>query len=426
MRPGTDELAAVVAAQRPWMEDLLVRLVRAPTTLGHEEPGQAIMAAAFADAGLAVRDVPLDAQALRAHPNASPFSWDVAGKRCVVGDWPDAGSGGRSLILGGHVDVVPPAAEELWTRPPFGAVIEGDWLYGRGACDMKAGLVAMTGAVRAIAALGLAPQARVQLQSVVEEECTGNGALQCVLSEPPADACVITEPHPDHFTIAQVGVLWFHVDILGVPAHAARASALGTNAIDAASRITAALRGLERDLNADPPAPYDRFAHPINLNPGIIAGGDWTSTVAAKCTVSYRLACYPGDDPADLRRRVQETIATAAAQDPFLADTPPRVRFDGFSCEGFVVAEDEPVVTTLSSAYAEVLGGAPDLVPTTATTDARHFVRSGIPAICFGPRGEEMHGIDERVSLDSMAETAAVLAVFIRDWCGLASGSAAA
>ena len=62
----------------------------------------------------------------------------------------------------------------------------------------------------------------MQLQSVVEEECTGNGTLQCLLDGHTADAAVLTEPHPDHLTIAQVGVLWFHVDLGGVPAHAAR------------------------------------------------------------------------------------------------------------------------------------------------------------------------------------------------------------
>ena len=82
---------------------------------------------------------------------------------------------------------------------------------------MKAGLVAMTGAVRGLMALGVAPRAPVHLESVVEEECTGNGALMCVLQGPAADACVITEPHPDHITVAQVGVVWAHVDIRGAP-----------------------------------------------------------------------------------------------------------------------------------------------------------------------------------------------------------------
>ena len=76
-------------------------------------------------------------------------------------------------------------------------------------------------------------------------------------------------------------------------------------------------------------------------------------------------------------------------------------------------------MVALSRAYEGLHGVKPDLVPTTATTDARHFVRHGVPAICFGPRGERIHGIDERVSLRSMLETAQVLALFVRDWSGV-------
>jgi acetylornithine deacetylase len=411
-----DEVLEAVAAESAWMEDLLVRLVEAPTVLGAEEPGQAIMEAAFAECGLAPRSVPLDADALRAARGSSPFSWDVAGKRSVVADW--GGGGGRSLILNGHVDVVPPAAEALWTRPPFQAFRDGDWLYGRGACDMKGGLAAMTGAVRALARAGATPAARVQLQSVVEEECTGHGALQCLLDGARADACVIAEPHPDHITIAQVGVLWFHVEIAGRPEHAAYATR-GFNAIEAALGVLAELRALEARLNASPPPPFDVFEHPINLNPGVIAGGDWPSTVAATCTLSCRIGLYPGQDPLELREQVEAAVARAAAADPRLAERPPRVRYDGFACEGSVVDAREPVVAALAGAYARLHGEPPALRATTATTDARHFVRAGIPAVCFGPRGDGIHGIDERVSLRSVTESAQVLGLFIRDWCGL-------
>lgn len=411
------DIAAAVAAEREWMEQLLARLVTAETTLGNEEAGQALIAEAFADCGLEPVSVPLDAARLRADPFSSPFSWSVEGKRNVVASWAGAG-GGRSLILGGHIDVVPPASAALWTSPPFQPRIEGDWLYGRGGGDMKAGLVAMTGAIRALRRAGVELAGSVQLQSVVEEECTGNGALQCLLDGHTADACVITEPHPDHFTVAQVGVLWFHVDVRGIPAHAARASKLGFNAIDATYMVLAALRELEADANVSPPAPYDAFEHPINLNPGIVSGGDWASTVAAECTLSCRLGLYPGESPADARGRVEDTIARAAAADPLLRDHPPVVRYDGFACEGSVVSEQEPLVQDLSAAYASVHGSAPRLEATTATTDARHYVRHGIPAVCFGPRAERIHGIDERVSLSSLAEVARVLAAFVPMWCG--------
>jgi acetylornithine deacetylase len=190
----------------------------------------------------------------------------------------------------------------------------------------------------------------------------GNGALQCLLSGPSADACGIAEPHSDHITVAQVGVLWIHVDIRGRPAHAASASALGVNAIDAAATVTRALRDLEAELNLTAP-PYDAFAHPINLNVSAIRGGDWASTVAAECTVFYQLVCYPDERPDELRRRVEQRVDAAA--------------------------------------------------------DARHFVRRGIPAVCFGPRVEEVHGIDERVSIASMIQSARITAEFIQDWCGL-------
>ena len=126
------EITAAVAAEMEWMVDVLERLVAAPTVLGAEEAGQVVMEQALRDVGLAPRDVWLDADALRADPGSSPFSWDVSAKRNVVATWEAAAEGGRSLILNGHVDVVPPAAPELWSSPPFVPRRDGDWLYGRG------------------------------------------------------------------------------------------------------------------------------------------------------------------------------------------------------------------------------------------------------------------------------------------------------
>ncbi|HYN51081.1 MAG TPA: M20/M25/M40 family metallo-hydrolase, partial [Thermoleophilaceae bacterium] len=195
MKPADDEISAAIAAEAPAMEDLLARLVETPTLLGAEAPGQQIMRGAFAELGLAPFDVPMDAEALRAHPGVSAFSWDVSAKANVVADWePAEPADGRSLVLNGHIDVVSPEPTTMWASPPFTARREGDWLYGRGAGDMKAGLVAFTGAVRGLIALGCRPRARVQLQCVVEEECSGNGALACVAAGHTADAAVVTEP----------------------------------------------------------------------------------------------------------------------------------------------------------------------------------------------------------------------------------------
>jgi acetylornithine deacetylase len=413
------EILEAVAAVETEMLDVLARLVEAPTTLGNEEPGQVVVEEAFRDLlGLEPCDIGMDAEILRADPRAAPFDWDLTGKRNVVADWPGAGGRGRSLVLNGHVDVVGPASTRLWRTPPFSATRDGDWLYGRGAGDMKAGLAAIVGAVLGLRTLGLVPTAPVQLQSVVEEECGGNGALLCAVFGRQADAVVIPEPYPGFIPTAQVGVLWFHVDIAGAPAHVAEAQE-GVNAIEAGYAVVRELHVLEEELNADPPSPFDAIPHPVNFNVGVVSGGDWPSTVAAECTLSCRLAAYPGTPIPELRRRVEEAVARAGATSAYLADHPPTIRYSGFANEGTTVAEDEPIVQALATAWKGVTGDDVVMGPTTATTDARAFLSQGIPAACIGPHAERIHGVDERVFLPSVVQTAQVLALLVRDWCGL-------
>jgi acetylornithine deacetylase len=359
--------------------------------------------------------VPLERSVLERHPAGTPFSWDVAGKANVVATW-EPQARGRSLILNGHIDVVSPEPRTLWSGEPFAARRDGDWLYGRGAGDMKSGLAAMVGAVRGLQRLNSRPLGRVQLQSVVEEECTGNGALACVLAGHTADAAILTEPTKGAIWNAQVGVLWFQVRVLGAPAHAGEPGA-GANAIEASYAVIAALRELEEELNATKPPLYAAYPHPINLNVGQIRGGDWPSTVAGECLTHFRLACYPGDHVAELRERVEATVAHVAAAD---AGHRIEVLYDGFQCEGYELAPDDPLITGLAAAAARVTGHAPPLFASTATTDARTFQLYGdTPAVCFGPNAENEHGVDERVHLPSITETAQAIALFIADWCGL-------
>jgi acetylornithine deacetylase len=412
-----EQILAAVAAEEEAMTDLLSDLVAAPTTLGREAPGQAVMREAFLGLGIDPVDVPLERATLERHPAGAPFSWDVDGKVNIVGTWePAAPADGRSLILNGHIDVVSPEPSVLWTGEPYAPRRDGEWMYGRGAGDMKSGLAAIVGAVRGLQRLDLRPRGPVQLQSVVEEECTGNGALACVLAGHTADAAILTEPTKGAIWNAQVGVLWFQVHVLGAPAHAGESGA-GANAIEAAYAVIAALRALEAELNAAKPPLYATYPHPINLNVGMIRGGDWPSTVAGECLTHFRLACYPGQPVADLRERVEQTVAAVAANDPGHRI---EVVYDGFQCEGYELSRDAPLITGLSDACERATGRAPALFASTATTDARTFQLYGeTPAVCFGPHAENEHGVDERVHLPSVTETAQAIALFIADWCGL-------
>jgi acetylornithine deacetylase len=250
---------------------------------------------------------------------------------------------------------------------------------------------------------------------VVEEECTGNGALACVLAGHTADAAILTEPTRGAIWTAQVGVLWFQVRVLGAPAHAGEAGE-GANAIEASYAVIEALRALEAELNAVRPPLFAAYPHPINLNVGMIRGGDWPSTVAGECTTHFRLALYPGEAADGLKERVEQAVAAVAASSAFRFD----VRYDGFQCEGYELSRDAPLVRTLAGAAARVTGKPPALFASTATTDARTFQLYGdTPAVCFGPLAENEHGIDERVHLPSMTQTAQAIALFVADWCGL-------
>jgi acetylornithine deacetylase len=107
------------------------------------------MRRAFSELGLRPSDVALDPAALDGHPGVAPFAWDVAGRSDVLSNWePAAPAGGRSLILNGQIDIVSPEPAALWSGAPLPARRDGDWLYGRG--DMRSGLAAMVGAVRAL------------------------------------------------------------------------------------------------------------------------------------------------------------------------------------------------------------------------------------------------------------------------------------
>ena len=415
--PAADDapILEAVADGADWMARVLSDLVRAPTVLGNEEPGQALVEETLRSIGLEPMDVPMDADALRAHPHAAPFDWEVEGKRNVVATWGTPGDG-RSLILNGHIDVVSPEPLSQWgDRDPFSGEREGDWIHGRGAADMKCGLAATLGAVRGLRTLGMTPSATVYIESVVEEECSGNGALMTLLAGYSADAVVIPEPFGAAITTAQVGVLWFQVRIIGVPGHAAEAQN-AVNAIEESLAVIGALRALESEMNADPPPPFDRFSHPITLNIGTIRGGDWPSTVPGECVTDYRIALYPGERIADLKTQIEVAVAKATAEQPGTAE----VRYRGFASEGYDIADDHPLVTTLAASFARQAGGPPALVATTGTTDAAVFGNvGGIPSVCFGPYAEQAHGIGERVYLPSVVQTAQVLALFIRDWCGL-------
>jgi acetylornithine deacetylase len=425
-QPSREDLAKAVADRRGWALDTLRALVREPTVLGRERSGQERVAAIYEELGFAPRFEPIDATKLRELPGFGPTDWELDGKTNLVAVHEPPAPRGRSLILNGHIDVVSPEPTVLWSSPPFEPVLleeNGEtWLQGRGAGDMKGGTVSFLWALAALGDLGHVAGSRLVLQSPVEEECTGNGTLALLAAGHTADAAIIPEPFGETITVHQVGVMWFQVRVLGRTTHVLGASE-GVNAIEKSWVILRALRALEEELNRPEQIPegFRDVEHPINLNVGVIRGGDWASTVAGECTVRYRIALFPGQRLDELKRKIEVRVAEAAAADDWLRNSPPQVEYVGFQAEGSSFDPACDAGRALVAAHRAWRGSAPQELATTATTDARFMtLYHDIPATCYGPQAVDIHAVDEKVNVESMQRVAEVLSTFVADWCGLA------
>ncbi|MDE2462632.1 MAG: ArgE/DapE family deacylase [Alphaproteobacteria bacterium] len=396
-------------------------LVRFASTRGSEQTAQDFMAAQMVRRGLAVDRFRINLDQIRYRPGFSPVHVSYENALNVVGTHRADAPTGRSLILNGHIDVVPAGPLEMWTTPPFEPRVTGDWLYGRGGGDMKAGLAACLAALDAIAKAGYQPAADVIVQSVVEEECTGNGALACLARGYRADAVIIPEPLNERLIRAQIGVIWFQVKVRGIPVHVAEATS-GANAIEAAYRIITALRDLEDRWNARK-INYPHYAHvdhPINLNVGKIEGGDWASSVPAWCNFDVRVSIFPGQEIADAKREIEQAVLDASRANVYLQNNPPEIVYHGFEAAGYILKDADEPAGVLERSHRAVFGTLLEEIASTATTDARIFGLYGdMPALVYGPKSEHIHGFDERVSLSSIRDVAKVLALFIAEWCGL-------
>jgi len=413
----------ILAAVDGLADDILgftSRLVAEESTLGHEQSVLSVMESELRELGFSPRRIPIDPGSLASHPGFAPVPWDYANRYCLVATQDADGSGGSSALFNGHLDVVSAAPLSFWESDPFDPVIKNGWLYGRGAGDMKAGVAAMVYAVYAVKKAGFGLKAPVTIETVIEEECSGNGALACLAAGYDGEAVLIPEPFGPTILTSQLGVFWFKVTVSGVPRHVL-AAGTGINAIEKCFPLIEALHRLEDELNreARPPA-FRGMQHPLNLNIGMIHGGEWPSTVAAQAEFHGRLSFFPETRYEDACHRVTETIAKAGASDGWLRENPPVLEFYGFRSEGFSVAMNQPAFSTLNACHRDLAGKEAQEYTATCTTDLRafHFFGKG-QATCFGPVARNIHAANEAVNIESIIHVARAYALFLSRWCGV-------
>ncbi|MET9056941.1 ArgE/DapE family deacylase [Streptomyces antibioticus] len=412
----SDEEAAVLAAvDEAAVGRTLLELVAIPSVTGSpaESELQHHLAGRLERLGLDVDLWPMDLPALLADPGfpgmevAREEAWGLVGHT-------DGGADGPTLILQGHVDVVPPGDLAAWQGDPFVPRVTGDVVHGRGACDMKAGLAAQLAALAAVRASGVRLRGRVAAHFVVGEEDGGIGAFGTLRRGHRGDACVIAEPTAGTVITANAGALTFRITVPGKAAHASSREA-GVSAIDGYLPLHRALARLEADRNRDPDPLLAEYPIPYSLSVGTLRSGDWASSVPDLLVAEGRLGVRLGEDPADARAALERCVAEACAGDDWLRAHPATVTWPGGQFASGRLEPGHPLRDTVADAYADATGAArPRERGATYGSDLRHYTGAGIPTLQFGPGDIAVaHSAREHVSLREVVDAARALAVTV-------------
>lgn len=398
----------------------LCDLVSVPSLDGtpEENAAQEHVAAQLARCGMEVDMWAIDMPALQAHPAAS---WEVERPRAlgVVGSMGE-GRGGRSLILNGHVDVVPAGDLANWRYDPWRGTVADGRVYGRGALDMKGGLCCAIFAAKAIRDAGVRLGGRLLIQSVIGEEDGGTGTLAAILRGHTATAAVVVEPTELAVAPAQAGAHNFRLTVPGRSAHGCVREE-GVSAIERYYPLQQAILELERARNARVSDPlFARYKLPNAICIGTVRAGTWASSVAESLVAEGRYGIAIGEDPMAARAELERAVAAAAQADPWLRENPPTLEWWGGTFDPAATPADHPIVATVTESFASANGRAPALEGMTYGADMRLLVNVGqIPTVLFGPGDVRLaHRPDEHVPVADLVAVTRTLALTALRFCG--------
>ncbi|MGW3354415.1 ArgE/DapE family deacylase [Streptomyces bungoensis] len=412
---GSDEAAALAAVDEGAVARLLLELLAIPSVTGSaaESDLQHHLARHAGRLGLDVDLWSVDLPAIRALPGFPGTEAPRDEAWGLVATTPDTGDG-PTMILQGHVDVVPPGDLRQWEGDPFTPRTSGDIVHGRGACDMKAGLVANLAALAAIRASGARLRGRVAAHFVVGEEDGGLGAFATLQRGHTGDACVITEPTGGSLVTANAGALTFRIEVPGQATHASTRTA-GVSAIDAYLPIHRALARLEARRNEVIDPLMADHEIPYALSVGSLRSGDWASSVPDHLVAEGRLGVRLGEEPADAVADFERCVAEACAEDPWLRGHPARVTWPGGRFASGRLPAGHPLGTLVRQAHADAIGGAP-LREHGAPygSDLRLYAAAGIPTLQFGPGDVRLaHSAREQVSVSDVVAVTRTLVLSV-------------
>ncbi len=450
----------VAAVDESWLLETLAGLVAVPSWQGRERPAQEYMAAVMSGLGMDLDVWEIDEAELRRHPDYATeieredplgvvgrVGWGTGGR----GGGPDGGGGRReprTLVLNGHVDVVPPGDPGRWETPPFEMVVRDGRVYGRGVLDMKGPLVAGLAGVKAVLdGLGRAGARRVRrgdpvgewpvsdgsahgewpvsdaplpcgsvlVQSVIGEEDGGLGTLASVLRGHVGDGAVVLEPTRLAVATAQAGALNFRLTVPGRAAHGALRHE-GVSAIENFMRVYEDLMDFERERNAAVGEPrLAAFAVPYPICVGTVQGGEWASSVPETVRAEGRFGVGVREEVGAAREALEARVASFCARDTFLRDHAARVEWWGGQFAPCETPEDATIVRAVRSAAHDLDLGGGDVVGVPYGSDLRHLVNAGsTPGVLFGPGNVSgAHRPNESIAVSELVDAARAVALSV-------------
>ena len=416
---GPAQRAAVDAVDRAAFTADLLAFCAIPSLTGSEGPARDHLARRLDAGGFGVHAWDADPVALAADPAFPGMEVPRTVLPLVAGTFRGTRPGKR-LLLVAHTDVVPAGEPASWTTPAFAPESRDGSVFGRGACDMKGGLVAALEAMRAVSRAvgpggpdGLAGE--VILLGVPSEEDGGAGTFAAIRAGYAGDAAVIPEPTRLDVVAISAGAITFRLAVPGRAAHASTRRE-GVSALDNLELLHAALRADETARNAAEMRPEMRALWlPYATIIGTVRGGEWASSLPDRVVAEGRYGVRAGQTAAGAEAELRAAIEAACAEDPWLRDHPATLEIWGGRFSSCEVPADHLLPLGLAATAAAVTGHRPPLVGVPYGSDMRLLINEGhTPCVLFGPGDVRVaHAADEHVALAEVEACARTLAAWI-------------
>jgi acetylornithine deacetylase/succinyl-diaminopimelate desuccinylase family protein len=328
------------------------------------------------------------------------------------------GSGdGKSLMLNGHTDTVPPYDMDI---PPFTPKVDRGRLYGRGSLDMKGGLGAMAMTLVGFRRAKVKLEGDLYLAAVVGEELKSDGTEDIVLHGPRADMAIVGEPTDLEIQPSHRGLEWLDVHFYGKAAHGGQADK-GVNAITMAARF---VRAVEEDLKPRLALRKSRHTLPATINLGVITGGQQPSSVADHCMIKLDRRWIPEEKVQQVFEEIYDIFDKLKKEDPRFKAKLTRDPANMLTMTHVpnVVSTSHPLVRSLERSVRSVTGRPPKVTSFWGWTDAAlmtHFAK--MPTVVFGPGGAGAHARIEYVLTEDLVKCTNVYSQVALDICGASS-----